>query len=220
MPETPETLAGRSQLGRPRDDSLAARRRAEITAAAAPFFAQHGYRHADIEELARGLGIGKGTIYRYFPSKEALFLATVDAAMIGLKEGVDAGTRGIEDPLEQVRAAVHAYLAFFDERPEYVDLFIQERAEFKYRDQPTYFEHRDANIGRWEGLLQRLMAEGRVRAVPATKITNVLSDLLYGTIFSNYFADRRASFGEQAQDILDILLHGILSDAERSGADV
>ena len=59
--------------GRPKDESLQERRREEILDAAASLFAQHGYRSTDMEYVAAALGIAKGTIYRYFTSKEELF---------------------------------------------------------------------------------------------------------------------------------------------------
>jgi AcrR family transcriptional regulator len=37
-----------------------------------------GFATADVQEIANKTGVGKGTIYRYFPSKEELFLAAVD----------------------------------------------------------------------------------------------------------------------------------------------
>lgn len=36
-------------------------------------FSQHGYRGTSMEELAHHAGLGKGTLYLYFESKEALF---------------------------------------------------------------------------------------------------------------------------------------------------
>ena len=40
--------------------------------AAALVFAQHGYGNTDVQFVADALHMGKGTVYRYFPSKEAL----------------------------------------------------------------------------------------------------------------------------------------------------
>jgi hypothetical protein len=111
--------------------------------------------------------------------------------------------------------ALEAYLAFFDEHPQFVELLIQERALFKDRKKPTYFEHRERNIGRWQALLSQLIEEGRLRRMPAEKIMDVVNDLVYGTMFTNYFTGRRRSFQEQAQDILDVVFYGILSDQER-----
>jgi hypothetical protein len=110
---------------------------------------------------------------------------------------------------------VRLYLDFFAEHPEFVELLVQERAQFKDRKKPTYFQHRDANVKRWWEVYRALIAEDRVRNVPVERITEVFGNLLYGTVLANYFAGQRRPPAEQARDILDIVFHGILSDAER-----
>ena len=50
-------------------------KRQRIVAAAAEVFAGKGYNNTKIIEIAEKAGIGKGTIYEYFQSKEALFFA-------------------------------------------------------------------------------------------------------------------------------------------------
>src|SRR5947209_598335 len=54
----------------------------EILDAATDLFAEFGYSDAVTNDLAEKLGVGKGTIYRHYPSKRALFLAAVDRVMI------------------------------------------------------------------------------------------------------------------------------------------
>ena len=49
--------------------------------------------------------------------------------------------------------------AYFAERPEYVELLILERAEFKDRQKPTYFVYRDADTARHQEVVRRLIAE-------------------------------------------------------------
>jgi AcrR family transcriptional regulator len=49
----------------------AARNRAKLTAAGREVFAEHG-PDASFEEVARRAGVGIGTLYRHFPSREAL----------------------------------------------------------------------------------------------------------------------------------------------------
>ncbi|MBI4717097.1 MAG: TetR/AcrR family transcriptional regulator [Planctomycetes bacterium] len=201
--------------GRPRDPSLAARRRHEILDAAAKLFAQRGFAATDLQVVADELSVGKGTLYRYFPSKGRLFLAAVDRGMRRLRECVDAACETVGDPLEQIVAAMGAYLGFFDAHPEFAELLIQERAVFRDRKKPTYFEHREANIGRWRSLFAGLIAEGRIRDVPPEQITNVLSNAGYGTMFTNFFTGRRRPLQAQAREIVDVVLHGILTPAER-----
>src|SRR3982074_3839285 len=112
---------------RPRAEERSARRREQILEAAAKLFAEHGYSDADTQLLADNLKVGKGTLYRYFPSKRELFLAAVDRAMRQLRQQVDASIAGIEDPLDQIRMAIRSFLGFVAEHPEFVELLMQER---------------------------------------------------------------------------------------------
>jgi AcrR family transcriptional regulator len=198
------------------DDELRASRTQQILDAAARLFARHGYADADTQLLADELGVGKGTIYRYFPSKKALFLAAADRVMRQLRAEVDLCIKDIADPLDRIAAAIRTFLAFFAENPDFVELLMQERAQFKDRKEPTYFQHRKVNVERWKTLYRELMAEGRIRNMPVERITDVLSNLVYGTMFSNYFTGNQKAHDAQARDILDVVFHGILSDRERA----
>jgi AcrR family transcriptional regulator len=197
------------------DDALWASRQEEILEVAARLFAEHGYADTDTQLLADELGVGKGTLYRYFPSKEKLFLAAADRAMRMLREQIDATIVKIKDPLDQIEEAIRAYLAFFNDHPEFVELLMQERAQFKNRKKPTYFIHREANITRWHAVYRALIEEGRIRQMPVERITDVMSQLCYGTMFINFFIGQSKPFAEQAHEILDVVFHGILSDPER-----
>jgi hypothetical protein len=76
-------------------------------------------------------------------------------------------------------------------------------------------EHRINNVERWRAIYRDLIAEGHVRNIPVDRITDVVGNLLYGTIFTNYFSAQSKSVDEQAQDIIDIVFHGILSSTCR-----
>ena len=140
------------------------------------------YAGTDTQLLADELQVGKGTIYRYFQNKEELFLAAADHIMAKLRERIDAAVIGVADPLEKMRAGILAYLTFFFEKPDYVELLIQERALFKDRETPTFFRYRERNVQRWRDLYRGLMIDGRLRDMPPERITDVLSDLTYGTM--------------------------------------
>lgn len=198
---------------------LESRRKAEILEAAALEFARAGFANTEVQVIADRLGIGKGTIYRYFPTKRELFLAAVDRGLTELCDAIDAIVEDpARDPLEQFRAAVHEYLAFFARRPELVELFIQERAEFRDHHTPLYFDTQDEKHKDERNLafVRNLISQGRLRALVPEQFLAVVEDLLYGTIMSNHLSGRIPNPATQAEAILDILFHGVLTDAERS----
>lgn len=209
MPSVIQQSPGRAS--KPRE----AQRREQILAVATKLFAEHGYADTDTQMLANLVQVGKGTLYRYFPSKRELFLAAADRGMRQLCEYIDASIAKIPDPPERIAQVVRSYLTFFAEHPELCELLINERALFKDRKKPTYIEYREANRERLRVLYRAYIAEGQIREMPVDRILDVLGDLLYGTLFTNYFSGRQTSVEEQTQDILDIVFHGILSESGR-----
>ena len=60
------------------------RTRAALVSAAVRRFALDGFNRASVTDIAHDVGITQAAVYRYFPDKEALFLAAVDADGAGL----------------------------------------------------------------------------------------------------------------------------------------
>lgn len=63
-------------------------RREAIVEAAAAVFAEVGFSRAVIAAIARRAGVGKGTVYEYFDSKEELYFAVFEWYMELLAKGV------------------------------------------------------------------------------------------------------------------------------------
>ncbi len=196
------------------EDAMTARRE-EILQTATELFADQGFSDCVTQVLADRLKIGKGTIYRHFPSKRDLFLAAADRVMVKMNERIEASIAGIDDGLEKITCAISAYLGFFADNPHCVELIIQERANFKDRKRPTYFEHRERNLLRWRQLYRELIDAGRVREMPTEQISDVISGAIYGTMFINYFTGQSKPSDQQALEIVDIVFRGILSDTEK-----
>src|SRR5579885_947797 len=71
--------------------------------AAARVFAQVGYEEANINIIAEQAGLGKGTIYLYFPSKQDLFLAllqTIAQRQLTAARAALASSPNLEKQLE------------------------------------------------------------------------------------------------------------------------
>jgi AcrR family transcriptional regulator len=82
--------------------------RQRVLDAAADVFAEHGLE-ASVEEIARSAGVGMGTLYRRFPTKDALISALVHDALTAMltiaREGIErADGTGLEYFLEAASA--------------------------------------------------------------------------------------------------------------------
>ncbi|MBX3410721.1 MAG: TetR/AcrR family transcriptional regulator [Phycisphaeraceae bacterium] len=202
----------------PRED-LVERRKAQILAHAIRHFAREGFASANLDQVIADIGCGKGTIYRYFKGKDELFRAAVDEVMRGLLEATapspGTGPSTGPDPLEELRRAVIGYLRYFAEHPEYVELLMLERAEFRSREEPTYFAYRRTHSRRWDAPFTRLMREGRMRRMPVRRVVDAVGNMLYGVLFTNHFSRTRPDPVRQADEVLDVLFHGLLTPGGR-----
>jgi len=66
-------------LPAPGHDPLSPERRCRIIEGAAAVFNRDGYEGASMSQIAAAANVSKGTLYNYFPSKQALFAAFVRA---------------------------------------------------------------------------------------------------------------------------------------------
>ncbi|MDH2424429.1 helix-turn-helix domain containing protein [Sphaerisporangium sp. TRM90804] len=98
------------------DDAAVRVRRAEqILDAAAELLVAYGYRRITIDDVARRAGVGKGTVYLHFASKEALFLTVLMRAQTTLIERMLSEMRADPEAVRLSRLARTAYLAVQEE---------------------------------------------------------------------------------------------------------
>lgn len=62
---------------------------ARLVAAAREAFAQHGYAGVNVADICAAADVAKGTFYRYFDSKEAIFLAAARSTVEAVGEKLD-----------------------------------------------------------------------------------------------------------------------------------
>jgi AcrR family transcriptional regulator len=88
-------------------------RRKRVLDAALEVFAREGYGNAAVDEIARRSDTSKGGVYFHFPSKQAIFLALIDAAADLLLERAERAMAEVDDPIAKGDAALLAVLRTF-----------------------------------------------------------------------------------------------------------
>jgi AcrR family transcriptional regulator len=112
---------------RPAQRARYEQRREDVVDRAARVFAREGYDQTSVPELAEALGIGTGSLYHYFPGKEALLIAICDQLMDPLLDAVEALLAKGGDPAEQLRSLIRLWVGHVIEHRDHLLVFQQER---------------------------------------------------------------------------------------------
>ena len=102
----------------------AARRRArerEILQATRELFDESGVRDAQIEDIARAVGVNRAIIYRHFSGKEELFALTLVSYLDDLETRLSAAASSKRTAASRLAAVVEAFVDFGLEYPAFVD---------------------------------------------------------------------------------------------------
>ncbi len=186
------------------------KRREEILTAAAKIFSQRGYQAADVQAIAELAEAGKGTVYRYFSSKENLFSSVLQQKLDLLKEQVEQARVIHQDPLQALRAVMLAYLHYFENHPDTIELFIQERAEFRDKSSSVYFLRILESRERWLDLFRDIKREYQVRDIDLEAMMNVCTDMMHGAALLNYAPFSTQPASERIDAIFAIYTRGIM----------
>lgn len=81
----------------------------QILDAAFTVFGEHGLQAARLEDIAQAAGVAKGTIYLYFPNKEALFQEMIHSTMVARLE--EAAAQLATDAAPTVAEQLRNYVA-------------------------------------------------------------------------------------------------------------
>lgn len=187
----------------------------EIIEAGLLEFSEKGYAAARLDDIAKRAGITKGTIYRYFDDKEALFLASVMSCaslsishMDGMIDSFEGSTREL---LTRLFQTVHKTLV-------HGDMFILLRIIIlegkNFPDLPKHF-HREG-ISKGQLILKRIInrgiERGEVRQGAASKLPMVvMAPALMAAIWKMMFeaeqpVDAQSFYEAHADLVLDGLL--------------
>lgn len=149
----------------------------EIIEAGLAEFAARGFQATRLEDVAQRAGIAKGTIYRYFEDKEALFVAAMRSRLSPVL--TDAG--GLVDAFpgttqELIRILVRLlYQRLVDtELRVLLRVLIAESGNFPVLAEAYHREVVSRGRALIEAIVRRGVARGELRAGPATDFPLVL----------------------------------------------
>lgn len=164
----------------------------ELTDAALSLFVEKGFAATRLDEIAARAGVSKGTLYLYFDSKEALFLAVIREGIVPLlEEGRKLIDAHADDPLTLLREYIYGWWALLGSTTlgGVPKLMISEAQNFP--DVAQYYLEEVIQPGRaqLQEVLERGVAKGVFRAIDVEMMTHILiAPLLHLVLWRHSFA--------------------------------
>jgi AcrR family transcriptional regulator len=148
-------------------------RKSELTREAARLFAERGYHGTSIGDLAKAMGVQKGSLYAHIESKQDLLYETMREGAQAFHAALD----GIPDDLkatERIRLALRAHLRVVAEQLDVATVFIR---EWRYLEGERAAEFL-AERRRYEERFRALFREGRELGELRTDLDDQAATLL------------------------------------------
>lgn len=188
----------------------------EILAAALRVFGEQGFSRARLEDVAHEAGVSKGTLYRYFDSKETLFRAMVRKYIVSRLTAFQATLDTSEaSATEQMRTFIAAMWQTLvdDQMVELTQLIHRELAQFPelarfYSDEVILAARHSL-----DGVIRRGVERGEFRMVQHGFAARGIQMLIvHAAQLQSFFAafDPEALTNDQvAEGVTDLLLNGL-----------
>ena len=179
---------------KPRADSL--RNRERVLAAATQIFSVGGSQ-ASLEAVARKAGVGIGTLYRHFPTREALFEAVyrheVDQ-LVGLAEKLSRKN----DPVEALRQWLRASVRLAATKKGMIE-GLQLVAHYPSELKAYSFQRLAGTVAT---LLDQAIAAGEIRA-------DVSPDMLMRVLVGIFYSSGESNWQPHAMRLVDVFVDGL-----------
>ena len=194
-------------------------KRGRILETAIKVFADHGVNNTKIADIAQAAGIGKGTVYEYFQSKDEIIAASFHYFMQQVGEKIGRQWLHLKDPLQKLEAFFLAwgeilsgeFLGYMEVIPDFwAGSIRREKTGPAFDLSRLYAEYR-ATLS---SVLQDAVEAGGIKAVD----TNITASVLLGSmdgLMLQWIVDRTVfDIGEAVKLLPRLVLDGIKIENE------
>jgi AcrR family transcriptional regulator len=180
--------------------------RLAIVNGAAEVFAQHDFHKVLTDHIAAQVGIGKGTIYRYFRSKEELYLAAISEGLSGLRTAVERATAEQHDLRAMIESLSGTMIAYFWRRRDFFVLVNRLEATLTQAERADWQKSRDELVASIARRLDQAAARGEIAPLQSRLAVEALFGMIRGVCVYRAERDRPAAL---TQLVTNLFLNGL-----------
>jgi TetR/AcrR family fatty acid metabolism transcriptional regulator len=184
-------------------------KRDAILRAAIDVFAERGFFHAQVADVARAAGVAAGTVYLYFRSKDDLLVSIFERTMREAFAEARAASADVGDPAERLRLFARLHLGRMGRDRSLAIVFqVELRQSVKFMERFSSTLLRD-----YLGQIRAAIADGQTAGVfrsdlNATSVAKMFFGALDEMATNWILSKRRYSLEAEADRVVDLFLRG------------
>lgn len=188
-----------------------ARHRQEMLEAAQAVFSEYGFEKARMEDIAQRAEFAVGTLYRFFSSKDQLYLELLRDKADVMEERLDEAINTGNTPLEKVRNIFFTRLDLFWDHKAFFRLMVQETEGSLHKPRLCGDENLAARYQRFleqlEAFFEAGIREGEFRHVPAHCLLMAFEGILRNYVARLGYLDQDAPRDPAEEQVMFKLFH-------------
>jgi AcrR family transcriptional regulator len=172
--------------GRKKSDAT----RQAIVESAAQIFSERDFHEVLTDHIAEHVGVGKGTMYRYFRSKEELYLATISDGLTRLHDAVTAGLEKEAPLAATIETLVRTMVDYFWRRRDFFLLLHRLEAKLPASQRAHWQSQRDEVVQMVRRVIDRAATRGEVPRINSRLAVEALFGMIRGVCLYRADGDR------------------------------
>ena len=178
------------------------KRRRNILAAAEELFARSSYDAVQMDDIARQAKVGKPTIYRYFASKDELFLEVFRTALQQLQRQLSAVLATDLTPTAALDEVFRISFSLLGNQVSALRLLTDGQPSLIVRWREEFDRYRLFLVSMFRQVIERGMVMGEFRAVDMDMVPPMLVGMIRGGLMSVSDNPARQQMSEAAIDLV------------------
>lgn len=186
--------------------------KSKILEAALDLFYEKGFHLATVEDIAERAGVGKGTLYRYFANKGALFSELIKSRLEDLEHSAQAVLDGQDDVLRMITKYIRIYFEFFDHNKRLYRLILQERMDLADQVQELYVKKVMRRIPLLKRKIREAAQQGVLKDIDFQTVFYGVMGFIHGVIQKWLVNDCSYPLVDELPTVLEVLFHGFVKN--------
>jgi TetR/AcrR family transcriptional regulator len=193
------------------DQSVSERKHDAILDAARTVFSREGYAESSVDDVAAEAGIGKGTVYLYFKSKEELYVAALARDIRVFADKAREEMESVPTLREKVEALLRVRLEYCRAHEDFLRIYLSESGRMCVKTSMGKELRRlkRNNMRYVASVVQKAIDRHEIRKVSAPALAATIFDIAHGLVERRLLGWKEFQVRGEIAFATDLLWQGI-----------